>query len=404
VAKPQTENGFVMIALDLFAAIMVADLPNRCMIVLAEHLVQSYGPAKKRDVLLDPVTIEGHTGLHRNNVRRAIGELTDAQILGRHPGGTFRFNKDYESWTPGGQPLASRLGGGPLEFALWALQSQGKPNKPSAKDPIQRDCPEGNASTKDPIQRDCPEGNASTKDPIQRDCPAIQRDCGAEGSDNPVGLRARRGTTSNGIGSFADTNHASNPQGPLAATGSDDSLAGVRAPARELEILDKKSALRARAREDPESLTATDLADLLPCPTEDTAMLPPISGTHRPTRAEVEACWTNLRDHFGATLGDKRRLCNGYFEHQCMHAHVFWLEAIREAYRRGKTQIQSIAYIETIASAFEANGIPERKARPGAKPGAELPESKPRQYHQAPADRKPRQWIPPDARKRDSES
>jgi hypothetical protein len=89
MASPQTENGFVMIALDLFAAIMMADLPNRCMIVLSYHLIHSYGPGKKRDVFLDPATIEEHTRLHRNNVRRAVKELADAKILMRRTGGAY---------------------------------------------------------------------------------------------------------------------------------------------------------------------------------------------------------------------------------------------------------------------------------------------------------------------------
>jgi hypothetical protein len=171
MASPQTENGFVMIALDLFAAIMMADLPNRCMIVLSYHLIHSYGPTKKRDVFLDPATIEEHTRLHRNNVRRAVKELADAKILMRRVGGAYRFNKDYEAWMPGGKPFVGRLGGGPVEFTTWAKGAHGKPIKKSDKGPIQPDC-----------QAVAESGDASMLDPIQPDS-------SINGRPNPTGLR-----------------------------------------------------------------------------------------------------------------------------------------------------------------------------------------------------------------------
>jgi hypothetical protein len=173
VAKPQTEDGFVMIALDLFAAILAADLPNRCMIVLAEVLLQSYGPHKRRDVHLDPPTIEHYSGLHRNNVRRAIAELVAAGILAANADGAYRFVKDYEAWTPRGATLGDRLFGGVLRFVKSAIARFGLPI---------------NASKKDPIQPDI----ASTIAPIQRDCAgAVER--------NPAGLRRTDVTESNGI-------------------------------------------------------------------------------------------------------------------------------------------------------------------------------------------------------------
>jgi phage replication O-like protein O len=104
MAKPQTEEGFVMIALDLFVAIMTCDLPNREAIILAEILTQSYGPAKRRNVVIDPATIEDITGLHRNNVRRALVGLVEANIIARNEdGGEVRTHQETsERPNPGG--------------------------------------------------------------------------------------------------------------------------------------------------------------------------------------------------------------------------------------------------------------------------------------------------------------
>jgi hypothetical protein len=158
MARPKTEQGFVMVALDLFAALMAADLPNREQIVLAEVLLACYGPRKAEAVYLDPPTIEQYTGLHRNNVRRAVSGLEAAGILHRNPDGSHSFVKDYDTWTPGGEPIGQRLGGGLVRFAHSALGRY----KTSKRVAIQRDC-ETDAQA---IQRDC-----------ETDAQAIQRDC-----------------------------------------------------------------------------------------------------------------------------------------------------------------------------------------------------------------------------------
>lgn len=126
VARPQTEDGFVMIALDLFSAVMSAGLSGYAQIVLAEVMLQWAGPGKKRKVYLHGSEIAEATGLDRNNARRAIRELTDAGII-RPDGEGFTFNKDYESWMPKSGPIADRLGG---RMALWiggSIERHGAP-------------------------------------------------------------------------------------------------------------------------------------------------------------------------------------------------------------------------------------------------------------------------------------
>lgn len=194
-----------MVALDLFAALMAADLPNRSAIVLAEVLLQTYGPRKpKRGVKaihLDPAQIEHYTGLHRNNARKAVHELVAANILLPQDDGAYKFNKDYESWTPGGEPLAERLGGGLIRFAASALSRHGISNE-SASTPIQRDCP-------------------STDD-------AIQRDSHEAGHVNPTGLGSGGACESNGIGPTVDV------------TGGNIGSAGACAP-EDLEIREERT-------------------------------------------------------------------------------------------------------------------------------------------------------------------
>jgi hypothetical protein len=172
MARPQTKDGFVMIALDLFAAIMAADLPNRCQIVLAEALLELYGPKKADSVQLVPAAIEQFTGLHRNNARRAIRELTEWHILVSVPDGAYGFNKDYETWAVAGKPMAGRLGGGLARFAASAFTRHRI--KPTHKRPAQSNGIQVVALTS--IQRDSGGGTylnptGLTLDPLPPDPP-----------------------------------------------------------------------------------------------------------------------------------------------------------------------------------------------------------------------------------------
>jgi hypothetical protein len=139
MARPQVEEGFVMIALDLFTALLTADIPNGEAILLAEVLSQSYGPQKRRNVHLDLVEMEHRTGVHRNNVRRAIAGLVAANILARNDDGTYWFLKDWEAWKPRGKPFVERLNGSLAMFARNIQARFGKPVR-STKGPIQSDC------------------------------------------------------------------------------------------------------------------------------------------------------------------------------------------------------------------------------------------------------------------------
>jgi len=153
-----------MVALDLFAALEALQLRGRARVVLAEVLLQCYGPRKFAAAVLDPPTIEQDTGLHRNNVRAGITELVAAGILTRTSDGRYRFEKDYDRWAPGQKLQAERLGGGLARFAHSAKVKYGLRINDQANTPIQTDI----ASTITPIQTDC----LSTNTPIQTDCGA----------------------------------------------------------------------------------------------------------------------------------------------------------------------------------------------------------------------------------------
>lgn len=169
-----------MIALPIFPALMSADLPNRCMIVLAEVLVQSYGPAKRREVHLDPITLEDLTGLHRNNVRKAINELASWGILKRSEGRGWRFVKDYEAWKPHGEPLSARLDGGIIAFAKSATERFARRIKVSKNNAIQRDCPDNPTGLPESSSTQSNGIAQTSADAIQRDCPDTIQERAAE--------------------------------------------------------------------------------------------------------------------------------------------------------------------------------------------------------------------------------
>ncbi len=105
MARPRTEDGFVMIALDLFAAIESCGISNYARIALAEIVLRSYGPNKDDVICIDGPTLSAITGLERGNAYRAIRELTSGNLIIAAEHG-FRLNKDYESWKSRRDPLA----------------------------------------------------------------------------------------------------------------------------------------------------------------------------------------------------------------------------------------------------------------------------------------------------------
>jgi hypothetical protein len=215
VARPDTDDGFVQIALDLFAAIMAADLPNRDMIVLAELLLHSYGPRKQRRVFLDPTQIEHLTGLHRNNARAAIKSLHAAGLAVANDDGSYTFVKDWESWHPRGRSIAERLTGGIVRFARSALAQFRRKARTQP--------------------------DASTVDPIQPDCNINDHPNPPELHRNSVELRSRPAAPSDWIATDVDARSGVDEVTHDEPKGSGDALACGRAHAgADLEIRDRE--------------------------------------------------------------------------------------------------------------------------------------------------------------------
>jgi len=139
MARPQTEQGFVMIALDLFVGLMTSGLPDNDAILLTWVLLQSYGPRKRKDIHLDFAEIEEYTGMHRNNARASAKSLVATGYLRRNDDGSYRFLKDWEGFSPKRGAFVERLNGGLQRFAKAAL-THDKFIKTSKPEAIQPNC------------------------------------------------------------------------------------------------------------------------------------------------------------------------------------------------------------------------------------------------------------------------
>jgi hypothetical protein len=239
VANPQTERGFVMLALDVFAALVVADLPKREWIVLSEVLMVCYGHRKRRDVFLDPISIEDYSGLHRNNARRAIAALVAKGILHRNANGSYRFEKDWEAWrteaakgAAPGELVADR----DCQYAGAVVDRLGIPKESIKK------------AKKVAIQRDI----ASTSGPIPLDMPDA-------GAGNPTGLRPTKVGQSNGIGPDVDASDRGPGRNPISGNGL-ASETGVEPP------LDERAPAPAELDSRAEILEGRDVGVITPTP------------------------------------------------------------------------------------------------------------------------------------------
>ncbi len=99
MAKPDCDDGWLKYAHELDAALAVADFSKGARIVLREVFAQIFGPAKAPTARLSPAEIAGRSGHIREHISRAIKELVGSGTLSCEADGSYRFTKDYESWT-----------------------------------------------------------------------------------------------------------------------------------------------------------------------------------------------------------------------------------------------------------------------------------------------------------------
>ncbi len=153
MAKPDLDDGWFMLAYELVAALMVAQIPKEARIVLFEVLSQLYGPSKRESARLSPTEIAERTGLAKPNVARGVAFLLKNGVLDRDGLHDYTFVKDYEAWGTPGDPLV------PAKLADYAvkvpkrlkLEGECKGPKPGRKRVIETDNRSKDASVDNPL-------------------------------------------------------------------------------------------------------------------------------------------------------------------------------------------------------------------------------------------------------------
>lgn len=105
MAKPDCNDGFMMLAHELFAALALAGFNRWEWAVIREVLSQVYGPKRSRTATLSPSEIAGRLGTFKESIMRATRSLVDAGVIVKLDGLEYRFVKDYERWRKGENPL-----------------------------------------------------------------------------------------------------------------------------------------------------------------------------------------------------------------------------------------------------------------------------------------------------------
>lgn len=104
MASPQTENGYIMIANDIWEALCSIRIPGEARQVLDVILRKTYGWKKKEDII-SLSQFKKITKLSSIHVIRARNKLLNMNIIsvtqkGNKNGLAYSFNKDYDSWIP----------------------------------------------------------------------------------------------------------------------------------------------------------------------------------------------------------------------------------------------------------------------------------------------------------------
>jgi hypothetical protein len=98
MAKPDLDDGWIPYAHELDAALAVADFTKGARIVLKEVFAQLFGPAKAKTANVSPAALAKAVGMRREFIAMGVKELTESKAIERLEDGTFRFNKNYETW------------------------------------------------------------------------------------------------------------------------------------------------------------------------------------------------------------------------------------------------------------------------------------------------------------------
>jgi hypothetical protein len=308
-----------MVALDLFPAILSCGLSGYAQTVLAEVLMQSYGPRKRERVFLGATEIHELTGLGRPNIRRAIRELFDAGILSQD-GEYYRFQKDYEQWKPTPGPLSNRLGGTILAWIRGSTERLG-PDKNSRKSSVSTQTQQNENSVSTQTQSDMPSA-VSTQ-------------------TRSVSIQTHQTT----VGCVYPDTVKHNID------------CATRAPASE-DTRDNTRELSSAARSRGDAIDSPKPAPEAPSyPDPETSIFIVHTGPHPEDEQSARRIWAAMWNQWKS-----EKLCSGFYQHQRWYKTDSWLEAIRTAVSRGVTP-GDVRYLETIAGDVEVNGA-KRHIRP----------------------------------------
>lgn len=167
MANPQTENGYIQIATEVWEALSRVRVPGEAMQVLMVILRKTWGYKKKVDYIsLSQFCLA--TGLNRNHVCAALKKLSEMNLVSPEKRtcpekrtdeintipefGTcnttqYRFNKDFDTWKP--------------------LPKKGRPEKRTCPEKGKKSYP-NSGHTKDNIKRKNTGGDSEKSEPPQK--------------------------------------------------------------------------------------------------------------------------------------------------------------------------------------------------------------------------------------------
>lgn len=111
MASPQLENGFVRLANEIYEALAKYRIPGEARQVLDFIIRKTYGWNKSEDVIPLSQFVNG-TGLKKATVCRAINKLVHLNLIIKKDnakGTSYKFNKNFEAWTPLTKKITKKL-------------------------------------------------------------------------------------------------------------------------------------------------------------------------------------------------------------------------------------------------------------------------------------------------------
>lgn len=142
LANPQTEEGYVKIANELFDAMARIRIPGEAMQVLLVIMRKTYGWNKKEDFISLSQIVE-MTGISKRNIIRAREKLESMNIISvvkkdNKNSLCYRFQKNYDAWKPLSKRTTLSKKTTPVVKKDNELLSKKTPTKDIYKDTIQK--------------------------------------------------------------------------------------------------------------------------------------------------------------------------------------------------------------------------------------------------------------------------